>query len=125
MRKNSITATIYGYCSDKAIADLERVIELQPDNEQAYFNAGFAYLKLRQWNEAKEQYDRGISINPNDGKAYFNRSIVLSNMGNELRAIADLQQAKQIFSETGDLSNLQRVEQLLNQQPTLIPRQAL
>ena len=86
---------------------------------------GLLTRQLRQWNEAKEKYDRGISINPNDGKAYFNRSIVLSNMGNELRAIADLQQAKQIFSETGDLSNLQQVEQLLNQQPTLIPRRAL
>ena len=60
----------------EALADLERVIELQPDNEQAYFNAAFAHMKLREWDRAKEKYDRGISVDPNDGKAYFNRSIV-------------------------------------------------
>ena len=110
----------------EAISNLERVIELQPDNERAYFNAGFAHLKLRQLNEAKDKYDRGISINPNDGKAYFNRSIVLNNMGNRSRAIADLQRAKEIFEKTGDLPSLQQVEQMLErQQPVFIPRQAL
>ena len=49
----------------RAIADLEQVIELQPDNAQAYFNCGFGYMKLRQWSDAKAKYDQGIrkSIN--------------------------------------------------------------
>ena len=81
-------------------------------------------MKLRQWNEAKQKYDRGISIDPNDRKAYFNRGIVKSNLGDEIRAVADFRKAKEIFAETGDLSSLRRVEQILNQrQPILIPRQ--
>lgn len=81
-------------------------------------------MKLRQWDEAKQKYDRAIVINPNDGKAYFNPSIVLANMGHQARATIDLERAKQILLETGDLENYRQVEQRLQQQPTLVPRWA-
>ncbi len=100
----------------KAIQDLEQVTKLQPNNDQAYFNCGFGHMKLREWHEAKEKYDQGISINPNDGKAYFNRSIVQANLGNRQQSVEDLQRAKKIFLETGDLSNYQQVEQLLKRE---------
>ncbi len=81
---------------------------------------------MREWNKAKEKYDRGISINPNDGKAYFNRSIAQSNLGNRAKAIVDLQRAKKIFEKTGDLPNLHQIEKMLErQQPVFVPRRVI
>ena len=104
-----------------AIEDLEAVAKIDSENAQAYSNLGFAYMKLRQWNNALEKYGQSIAINADDGKVYYNRAMIYARTGNRLKAIADLQKAKELFLATGDMANYRNTEKFLQQyqQPLL------
>lgn len=44
-------------------------------------------------------YTRAVELNPNLADAYGNRGILLYNLGNKQRAIADLQRAADLFKQ--------------------------
>jgi tetratricopeptide (TPR) repeat protein len=51
------------------------VIEIDPRNATAYYNRGFAYSNLGQWDKAAADFTQTIEINPNFTSAYQNREI--------------------------------------------------
>ena len=58
-----------------AIADLDKVIELNPKYFDAYNNRGVVKGKLKQHKKAIADFDKAIKLNPKDAQAYYNRGV--------------------------------------------------
>jgi tetratricopeptide (TPR) repeat protein len=78
---------------DRAIANFDTAISLNPKHTNAYFNRGNAYEEKGQYDRAIANYDTAISLNPKDADAYFNRGNAYADKGQITRAIADYTQA--------------------------------
>jgi tetratricopeptide (TPR) repeat protein len=75
--------------SDRAIADLNESIRLDPRFEIAYINRGNAYAIKGRQDRAIADYDEAIRLNPRNSDAYYNRGASYEAR-NELRnALAD------------------------------------
>jgi tetratricopeptide (TPR) repeat protein len=74
---------------DRAIADLDRVISLDPFNATAYFNRGITYIQKGESARAIQDFDSAITLNPNSANYYVNRSIAMFNTGNLAGALED------------------------------------
>ena len=57
----------------KAIADYNQAITINPKYAAAYCNRGFAYGNLGDYQRAIEDYTQAIAINPKYASAYNNR----------------------------------------------------
>jgi len=77
----------------RALADLDRAIELNPQYTDAYHNRGAIYLDLKDYSRAVVELDRAIELNPKDALAYSNRGIAYRSLKDSQRALADLDRA--------------------------------
>ena len=66
----------------KAIECFDKAIEINPEDEVAWFNSGFAYFKLKDYTNSTNSFKKAISIfdsilneNPDDGMAREGRSL--------------------------------------------------
>jgi tetratricopeptide (TPR) repeat protein len=57
---------------DKAIKDLNRAIQLNPNYALAYNNRGNAYYALNKFEKAMDDYSQTLEIDPNYATAYYN-----------------------------------------------------
>ena len=78
---------------DRAIADFDTAIKLNPKIVQAYYNRGVAYGKKGDNDRAIANYGATIKLNPKYADAYFNRGVVYLDKGQYDRAIADFDTA--------------------------------
>lgn len=67
---------------DRAIADFNRVIELDPKSPGGYYSSATAYNK-------KLDYDKAIELDPKYAIAYNNRGLAYERKNDRARAIAD------------------------------------
>jgi tetratricopeptide (TPR) repeat protein len=80
----------------RAIADLDRAIDLDPQYAAAYHNRGIAYKKLGEYRRAIADYDRAIELNPQYTDAYYSRGLAHKEIGNRQQAIADFERHLQL-----------------------------
>lgn len=81
---------------DLVLKDLEKVVELEPDNEFAYYNMSLVYCQRKQMEKAEELLSKAIGIYGQFAEAYFNRGIIRVYLGREEEGIADLSQAGEL-----------------------------
>ena len=86
-----------------AIADLNKAIELEPDNPTIYHNRAYIYLNTDQLYEAIADESKAIELDASYALAYYNRGIVYYNIGEIDLAIADLNKAIEL-SDDSDLT---------------------
>ena len=77
----------------RAIADYDCAIELDPTSARAYNSRGIAYNNLKEYQRAIADYDRAIELDPTSALYYDNRGIAYNNLKEYQRAIADYDQA--------------------------------
>jgi tetratricopeptide (TPR) repeat protein len=70
--------------SDKAIADCNQAILLNPNGANAFFNRGRAYNRKSQYDRAIEDYNQAIRLNPNDANAINNRGNAYNKQANTI-----------------------------------------
>ncbi|HRU39414.1 MAG TPA: tetratricopeptide repeat protein, partial [Candidatus Goldiibacteriota bacterium] len=86
-------AAIYILKNDypKAAEYLLEVIASSPEDdivlENAYFNLGIAYLRMKKMKEALESFEAALAIEPWDMAAYVNAAIIAEEIGNKEKAI--------------------------------------
>lgn len=80
----------------EAIAHINRLIQLNPNNAYAYFERGYIKHKLRRYAEAIKDYDKTIELNPNDVYAYHNRGSAKCNLEHYDQAFTDFAKAIQL-----------------------------
>jgi tetratricopeptide (TPR) repeat protein len=97
----------YHYKSDldRAIADFDQAIQLQPDFSCAYNNRGNAYADKGDTDHAITDYDRVIQLQPDLAEAYNNRGTAYGQKGDYDRAIADFDQAIQLQPDLAEAYN--------------------
>ena len=58
---------------DRAIADFDRAIQLNPQLKGIHSNRGLAYVNKRDYDRAIADLDSEIQLNPEDAFVYHNR----------------------------------------------------
>ncbi len=89
-------ASFEGGKTEEIIKHFDISIQLQPDNFMAYNGRGMIYSKIGQYNEAIEDYNKAININPKYYyifKAYNNIGIAYAQQGQYKEAINDFNKA--------------------------------
>jgi len=83
-----------------AIENYKRVIELDPENLDAYNNGGVALYKLAYlkkdealYRESIEKFDRAIGINPKDADVWYNKACAFSSWVKKKEALDNLKNA--------------------------------
>jgi protein O-mannosyl-transferase len=80
---------------DKGIADFQKVLEVNPDNQDAIINTGICYYKMNRWNDAIQKYSDAIRSFPKEGRTYYLRAITYAQAGNFSQAYQDGLMSKQ------------------------------
>ena len=78
---------------DRAIADFDEAIRLDPKYSNAFKNRGDAYRDMGEYDGAIVDYNQTILLNPNDASAFNERGYAYSAKNEYDRAIADYDQA--------------------------------
>lgn len=84
------------YMAESVLDDLDRVLELSPNQVYAYFNKGNIYLSFNDYTAALACYTSAINIRADFGEAYFNRGMVYLQLGNIEKGVADLSKAGEL-----------------------------
>jgi tetratricopeptide (TPR) repeat protein len=64
---------------------------LNPSDALAYFNRGYAYGEIGDYEKAIVDYSKAIELNPSDALAYYNRGLDYHNKGEVPKAVSDLE----------------------------------
>jgi len=81
---------------DKAIADFNNAIQLDPNYARAYYNRGVVYDYKQDYDKAIADFTQAIRFNPNYAIAYGYRGLVYFEKQDYDKAIADSNQAIQL-----------------------------
>ncbi len=73
----------------QAIIDCNHVINLAPDNREAYLLRGLAHYRQGDAPAAIADYNRAIALDPVDFRAYYNRGLARTGEGKYSDAITD------------------------------------
>ena len=78
---------------DKAIADFDTAIAMNPENSDAYSNKAFCYFEQKQYNKALELFDYAVKLAPKTYENYEGRAMVYYEMKEYQKAVDDMQKA--------------------------------
>ncbi len=84
---------------DKAIAEYNKAIELNPEYAEAYYNRGIAYGNKGQYDQAISDYTKAIELNPRYAMAYVTRGSAYRQKGQFDQAISDFNKVIEINPE--------------------------
>jgi tetratricopeptide (TPR) repeat protein len=88
---------------DRAIADFDATIRLEPKFASAYCSRGWAYTYRRQYEQAASDCKKCIAINPRQGDAYACRARALLTAGNLISALTDAERAAALAPQDADV----------------------
>ncbi|MDY6881005.1 MAG: tetratricopeptide repeat protein [Thermodesulfobacteriota bacterium] len=83
----------------EAVIELRNVVQLNPKNDEAYYELGESYLKLKQPREAFQAFSQAVSANPDNLNAQtkLGRMLLLGKKTKEAR-----EKAEQVLAKTPD-----------------------
>jgi Putative Zn-dependent protease, contains TPR repeats len=84
---------------DNANATYKILIQNYPGEEEFYNNTAMAYINLGDYNQALENLNSTVQLNPYNCDALFNRSKLYKAMGRNEEAKSDIKQIIKILSE--------------------------
>ena len=94
---------------DKALLDLDKTIDLQPDYASAYNNRGLVYEKLEHYDKAILDYNKALKLE-NSAIAYYNRGNTYYEMEEYNNALQDYQTVIEMLNENNDSDLRKEVE---------------
>jgi tetratricopeptide (TPR) repeat protein len=86
----------------EAIAALHEVLQIQPAHRLAYTILGHAYLKIKEYKRALEQFQHAIAVNENYADLYFNLGFCECQLGRCEPAIGAFSYAIEINPHYGE-----------------------
>ncbi len=97
---------------DLALADFDRVVELDPDHETVDFHRGRLLLEAGQFQPAKVALDHFLSAHPNHIEGLLVRGRVLRKLGQPLEAAQDYARALSLAPNPTPVLFIERAEAL-------------
>ncbi|MBI4825474.1 MAG: tetratricopeptide repeat protein [Nitrospirae bacterium] len=80
----------------KALADYDRSIKIDPKYVKPYNNRGVLYVSMKKYDEAMKDYNRAIELDPKLAQAYSNRGVAYGILGDYEKAIQDCSKAIEV-----------------------------
>ena len=101
--------SLFEYCQnfvfvedEKAIVCFNKLLELDPNNKEAYYWRGNAYWQVSEYNSALNDYNKAILLNPKKAEYYSGRANVQGVfLGNYKEAISDYSKAIKLEKNDG------------------------
>jgi tetratricopeptide (TPR) repeat protein len=103
-----------GHQNEKAILWYKKLIELQPQNRQAYLDLINTYGSAQLWAYALETTDKLLAISPDDEEAIYNQAAILANQGK-------FSQAKTIWTNLLAESESTHIKDMTNKALDMLP----
>ncbi len=88
---------------DRAFADLNKSIEVDPEYPNAYVNRGNVYSMREEYQQAIADYDRALQLRPTYYDALTNRAITNALLGNFEKSLTDYDRALKIQPNNGQI----------------------
>ncbi|MER8864246.1 tetratricopeptide repeat protein [Mesorhizobium sp. M0751] len=79
--------------TDRALADYDNAIALDPDDTDAYNERGLLWLDKGENDNAIRDFDRAIELDPGKAVAFYNKGLGWAHKGDDVRAIIDYSHA--------------------------------
>ncbi|MGB3459620.1 MAG: P-loop NTPase fold protein [Halobacteriota archaeon] len=106
---------------EKAVENYDKAIELNPNDEKAWYGKGFGLGELERHEEAIACYDKAIELNPNYEKAWFNKGCELGDLEKHEEAIACYDKAIELnpnyekawYAKGNELGDLEKHEEAI------------
>jgi len=95
-----------------ALADLNRAIELDPQDEMLYSNRGAARAQLGQYEEAMADFNRALELYPRNVRVYCNIATLKMMLGDYQEALRNVERALEIDPENEQVQSLARTLRL-------------
>ncbi len=86
---------------DKAIADHDKAIKLDPKNALAYNNRGNAHAAMGDYGMAVDDFDMALKLKPDFAEALFNRGLAKRGKGDWKAGDEDMAKARQLQPTVG------------------------
>ena len=77
----------------RALDELQRAVELQPDFAYAWYDIGVIQFLLRDYRQSRDAFSRALNIEPRLPAAYYNRGLACILDGQVQLGLSDLSQA--------------------------------
>ena len=77
----------------RALDELQRAVDLQPDFAYAWYNIGVIQFLLRDYRQSRDAFSRALNIEPRLPAAYYNRGLACILDGQVQLGLSDLSQA--------------------------------
>ena len=109
--QGSVTATFYYQREQseiqcrmyqQAINDIEKAVEMEPDNVIFWVEKGSVHIRFNQFDEAVKALNKAISLDPNSGAAYCMLGYCQAKQNKNNEACANFQKAKELGDEVVD-----------------------
>jgi tetratricopeptide (TPR) repeat protein len=110
-----------GTYEDRAIADYDEGLRLQPNNAAALRNRGFLNTRRQRYDRAIQDFDEAIRLNPNVAASFSGRAYALRFVGQYDRAIADYRKALTLQLDEASRSQIGRALKQLGAAPEAAP----
>lgn len=78
---------------DEALADLARVLELDPGSSSAHLSIGSIHLGRGEARRALERFNEALDISPDSATIHYRRSLAHQDLGHREEAMQDLEKA--------------------------------
>ena len=85
---------------DKALESYNKILDIDPNNAEAYYNKGRAYNLLGQFDEAIQEYNKAIILDPPNSDNYNARGNVYYNLGQDDEALKNYDKAIELDHNT-------------------------
>lgn len=90
---------------DGALIELQKAIDLKPQEPSTYYERGMIYVKQEKLDAAAGQFSKALEFAPKDAASLFQRAAVLERLGQSNDALADYQRAAEIDPANEDARN--------------------
>ena len=81
---------------ERAIAEYDEAIRLDPAIALAYYNRGVAYASLQEFERAVADYDASIRVDPQREEAFNGRAVAYDALGEQALSAEDYQEAARL-----------------------------
>ncbi|MFQ6031455.1 MAG: tetratricopeptide repeat protein [Candidatus Zixiibacteriota bacterium] len=88
---------------DKALAEYQKALQLNPNYTRVYTNLGAVYLRKQNYDQAILQFKKAIELNYFDKKAHYNLGLAYLYKGEVEKAQEEVKFLKSIRSEFADV----------------------